>query len=55
MHILSNPLQTASTMLSSSFRIGRRIKKILTRELRHDAKYHKWLGQMHCQDVVNAN
>jgi len=42
-------------MLSSSLRIGHRIKKILTTELRHDAKYHKWLGQICCQDVINAN
>jgi hypothetical protein len=48
MHVLSNPLQTANTLLSSGFRIGHRIKEILTRELRHDAKYHKGLGQIHC-------
>jgi hypothetical protein len=42
MHIF-NPLQTANTMLSSSLRFGHRIKKSLTKELRHDAKYHKWL------------
>jgi len=51
MHIF-NPLQTANTMLYSSLRTAHRIKKILTRELRHDAKYHKWLGQIHCQDVI---
>jgi len=42
-------------MLSSSLRIGHRIKTILTREFRHDAKYHKWLDQIYCQDVINAN